>query len=64
MMVANMIKITWTKSFIGCPETQRLTIKSLGLRKLNQSVIKADSPEIRGQINKVKHLVSVEEVDE
>jgi large subunit ribosomal protein L30 len=62
--VANMIKITWTKSFIGYPETQRLTIKSLGLRKLNQSVIKADSPELRGQINKVKHLVSVEEVDE
>ncbi|MGI6468546.1 MAG: 50S ribosomal protein L30 [Syntrophomonadaceae bacterium] len=59
-----MIKITWTKSFIGYPETQRLTIKSLGLRKLNQSVIKADSPELRGQINKVKHLVSVEEVDE
>ncbi|NLX89138.1 MAG: 50S ribosomal protein L30 [Syntrophomonadaceae bacterium] len=62
--MANMIKITWTKSFIGYPETQRLTIKSLGLRKLNQSVIKADSPELRGQINKVKHLVSVEEVDE
>lgn len=62
--MANMIKITWTKSFIGCPETQRLTIKSLGLRKLNQSVIREDSPELRGQINKVQHLVSVEEVQQ
>ncbi|MDD4776294.1 MAG: 50S ribosomal protein L30 [Syntrophomonas sp.] len=59
-----MIKITWTKSFIGCPETQRLTIKSLGLRKLNQSVIRQDSPELRGQINKVQHLVSVEQVEQ
>jgi len=62
--VANMIKITWSKSFIGCPQTQRLTIKSLGLRKLNQSVIRQDSPELRGQINKVRHLVSVEEVQQ
>lgn len=62
--MANMIKITWTKSFIGCPETQRLTIKSLGLRKLNQSVIREDSPELRGQINKVQHLVSVQEVQQ
>ena len=62
--MANMIKITWTKSFIGCPETQRLTIKSLGLRKLNQSVIRQDSPELRGQINKVQHLVSVEQVEQ
>ncbi len=62
--MANMIKITWSKSFIGCPQTQRLTIKSLGLRKLNQSVIRQDSPELRGQINKVRHLVSVEEVQQ
>lgn len=61
--MANMIKITWTKSFIGCPETQKLTIKSLGFRKLQQSVYRQDCPEIRGQINKVKHLVAVEEVD-
>jgi large subunit ribosomal protein L30 len=52
------------KSFIGYPQTQRLTIKSLGFKKLNQSVIKEDCDQIRGQINKVKHMVSVEELDE
>ncbi|NLB89025.1 MAG: 50S ribosomal protein L30 [Syntrophomonadaceae bacterium] len=61
--MAKQIKITWTKSTIGCPETQRATIKSLGLKKLNHSVIKDDCPEIRGQVNKVKHLVKVEELD-
>jgi large subunit ribosomal protein L30 len=62
--LAKQLKITWTKSFIGYPETQRRTIKSLGFRKLNQSVIKEDSAQIRGQINKVIHMVSVEELDE
>ncbi len=61
--MAKQLKITWTKSFIGYPQTQRLTIKSLGLRKLNQSVVKEDSAQIRGQINKVNHLVSVEELE-
>lgn len=61
--MAKQIKITWTKSTIGCPETQKATVKSLGLKKLNHSVIKEDCPEIRGQINKVKHLVKVEELD-
>lgn len=61
--MASMIKVTWIKSSIGCPETQKATIKSLGLRKLNHSVIKEDCPEIRGQVNKVRHLVKVEEVD-
>lgn len=61
--MAKQIKITWTKSYIGFPETQRKTIKSLGLRKMQQSVIKEDCPEIRGQVNKVKHLVTVKEID-
>ncbi|HWQ76394.1 MAG TPA: 50S ribosomal protein L30 [Syntrophomonas sp.] len=61
--MAKQLKITWQKSFIGYPQTQRLTIKSLGLKKLYQSVIKEDSPQLRGQINKVKHLVCVEELD-
>lgn len=62
--MSKQLKITWTKSFIGCPETQRKTIKSLGLRKLNQSVIKPDSQQLRGQINKVSHLVAVEELED
>ncbi len=61
--MAKQLKITWTKSFIGFPETQRRTIKSLGLRKLNQSIIKKDCVQIRGQVNKVKHLVNIEEID-
>jgi len=61
--LAKQLKITWHKSFIGYPQTQRLTIKSLGLRKLNQVVIKEDSEQLRGQIYKVRHLVSVEELD-
>lgn len=61
--MAKQIKITWTKSFIGYPVTQRATLKSLGLRKLNQTLIKEDSPQLRGQINKVSHLLTVEELD-
>jgi large subunit ribosomal protein L30 len=62
--VAKQLKITWTKSFIGYPQTQRRTIKSLGLRKLNQTVVKEDNAQIRGQINKVIHLVNVEELEQ
>ncbi|MGI6452877.1 MAG: 50S ribosomal protein L30 [Syntrophomonadaceae bacterium] len=61
--MGKQIKITWTKSFIGFPKTQRAIIKSLGLRKLQHSVVKEDCPQIRGQITKVKHLVTVEEID-
>jgi large subunit ribosomal protein L30 len=61
--VAKQIKITWSKSFIGYPKTQRATIKSLGLTRMNQTVTKADSPELRGQISKVSHLLTVEELD-
>ncbi|MCL2706825.1 MAG: 50S ribosomal protein L30 [Dehalococcoidia bacterium] len=56
------LKVTWVKSDIGYPEDQKLTIKSLGLRRLNHSVVKADSIAMRGMIVKVRHLVKVEEV--
>lgn len=56
------LKITYVKSAIGYARDQRATIRSLGLRKLNQSVIHQDTPVIRGMIFKVKHLVKVEEV--
>lgn len=61
-VVMAQIKITFTKSTIGCPQPQRRIIRSLGLRRLNQSVVHQDSPTIRGMINKVPHLVTVEEV--
>jgi large subunit ribosomal protein L30 len=55
------LKITLVKSLIGRPEEQRSTIRSLGLRKMNSSVIKEDSPAIMGMIRKVSHLLKVEE---
>ena len=58
------LKVTLTRSLIGRPETQRKTVRSLGLRKLNSTSTLPDVPTIRGQIFKVKHLVKVEEVAE
>ncbi|MCE4957851.1 50S ribosomal protein L30 [Macrococcus epidermidis] len=55
------IKITLTRSIIGRPETQRKTVKALGLNKMHQTVEVDDNPAIRGQINKVSHLVTVTE---
>lgn len=56
------LKITLVKSVIGRPESQRKTVSSLGLTKTNSSVVQEDTPEIRGMINKVTHLLRVEEV--
>jgi len=55
------LHITWVKSGIGYAEVQKRTLKSLGLKRLNQTVIHDDRSSIRGMINKVKHLVKVEE---
>ena len=57
------LKITWKRSAISRPESQRRIIKSLGLHRLHHSVVHFDSPTIRGMINKVSHLVSVEIVE-
>jgi large subunit ribosomal protein L30 len=56
------LRITYTKSMIGYRRDQKNTILGLGLRKLHQSVIKPDTPTIRGMVDKVRHLVKVEEV--
>lgn len=56
------LRITYTKSKIGCSYDQKATIEALGLRKLNSVVIKSDTPSIRGMIFKVQHLLRVEEV--
>mgnify|MGYP001353674939 FL=1 len=58
-----MIKVTQRKSGIGRPEKQRATLRGLGLKKLNQESTIADTPEIRGMLKKVSHLVSWEEVE-
>jgi large subunit ribosomal protein L30 len=62
--VAGKLKITWVKSAIGFSEDQKATIAALGLRKLNHSVIQDDTPVIRGMLDKVQHLVKVEEVED
>lgn len=55
------LTITWKKSAIGRAEDQKATIAALGLRRLNQSVVKPDNPVIRGMVKKVEHLVEVTE---
>ncbi len=64
MIVAKKLKITLVKSPIGYSYDQKDTVKRLGLKRLNQSVIKSDVPQIRGMIRKVRHLLKVEEIDE
>ncbi len=60
--MGKMLKITWEKSTIGHIKSQKATIQSLGLKRLHQSVIREDSPQLRGMIDAVHHLVAVEEV--
>lgn len=60
--MARKLRITYTKSAIGYKKDQKGTIRALGLRKLNQTVEHKDTAVIRGMVNKVSHLVTVEEV--
>lgn len=57
----NKVRITQVKSLIGRPKDQRGTVKALGLKRINHSVEQNDTPEIRGMINKVSHLISIEQ---
>jgi large subunit ribosomal protein L30 len=56
------IQVTLVRSAIGFDKTQKATVRALGLRKLHHTVIHTDTPQIRGMIYKVRHLVHVEEV--
>lgn len=58
--MALKLKVTLVRSAIDRPETQKLTVKGLGLRKINQSVVLEDSDAVRGMIRKVQHLLAVE----
>jgi large subunit ribosomal protein L30 len=62
--VGDILKIKMVKSEIGRPEKQRKILRGMGLNKLNSTVTLSDTPQIRGMINKVVHLVSVEESKE
>ncbi|WZL72616.1 50S ribosomal protein L30 [Clostridiaceae bacterium 35-E11] len=60
--MANMLKITLVKSTIGSKPQHRKTVEALGLKKLRQVVEQPDNMQIRGMIDKVKHLVEVQEI--
>jgi large subunit ribosomal protein L30 len=57
------LKVTQIKSKIGGKQNHRDTLRSLGLKRIGHVVVKEDRPEIRGMVNAVRHLVTVEEVD-
>ena len=56
------LRVTLVRSPIGYSERQKRTVKALGLRRLNQSVEHVDRPEVRGMIERVRHLLQVEEL--
>lgn len=53
------LKIKWIKSTISCTDDQRATVKSLGFKRMNEERVVANSPDIRGMVKKVIHLVKV-----
>jgi large subunit ribosomal protein L30 len=55
------LKIKWVVSFIGCPRGMRQTIRGLGFRRMQQVIERPDTPEVRGMIAKVHHLVQIED---
>ncbi|MCT4784070.1 MULTISPECIES: 50S ribosomal protein L30 [Exiguobacterium] len=58
------LAITLTRSIIGRPEDQRVTVRTLGLRKMHQTVVVPDNVAMRGMAKKVSHLVTVKEINE
>ncbi|MCL5808593.1 MAG: 50S ribosomal protein L30 [Deltaproteobacteria bacterium] len=62
--MGKQLKITLVKSYIGRPEAQRKVLRGMGLGKVNRTVLLKDTPEIRGMIRKVVHLVAAVEVEE
>ncbi|GIP36276.1 50S ribosomal protein L30 [Paenibacillus sp. J2TS4] len=61
--MTKQLAITLKRSLIGRPENQRVTVRTLGLRKLHQTVVQPDNTAIRGMVNQVSHLVEVKEVE-
>lgn len=60
-MSGDKIRITYYRSVIGFSQDQRDTVRSLGFHRLNQTLEKPDNPSVRGMVNKVRHLVRVED---
>jgi len=59
----SQLKITYIRSAIHCPQAHKKVIRALGLRKLQQTVIRPDSPAVRGMVRKVQHLLRVEGIN-
>ncbi|EFQ81829.1 ribosomal protein L30 [Aeromicrobium marinum DSM 15272] len=57
------LKVTQVKSGIGRPQNQRNTLRSLGLKRIGDVVVKEDRPELRGMVETIPHLVTFEEVE-
>lgn len=62
--MAKKLQITLKRSLIGRPETHRVIVKTLGLRKVNQTVVHDDNPAIRGMVNKIGYMLNVTEISE
>ncbi len=58
------IQIKWVKSINNMKEPQKRTIRALGFHRLNETIVKDDSPQVRGMVNVVTHLVEVTEVSQ
>ncbi|MCW4457562.1 50S ribosomal protein L30 [Microbacterium sp. MPKO10] len=61
--MASQLKVTQIKSKISEKQNQRDTLRSLGLKRIGDVVVREDSPQTRGYVNAVSHLVKVEEID-
>ena len=59
--MSNKLEITLTRSVIGRTERQVKTVQTLGLKKINDSVVREDTPAVRGMINKISHIITVKE---
>lgn len=60
--MSKKLEITLTRSVIGGTDVQRKTVEALGLKKIRQSVVREDTPAVRGMVNRVYHLLTVKEV--
>lgn len=59
----SQLRLTLKKSLIGWPQDQRDTVRGLGLRRLHHTVVREDTPSVRGMVKKVIHLLDIEEVE-
>ncbi|WP_010652077.1 50S ribosomal protein L30 [Oceanobacillus massiliensis] len=60
--MSKKLEITLTRSVIGGTAVQKNTVEALGLKKIRQSVVREDTPAVRGMVNRVSHLLTVKEV--